>query len=311
MAEAWQTIEEAALTLGISTRTLHRRISKDEFQTRLNGGRREVLVRLPEIPMPSGLSDRVANGSASSDSASGYGSGVSQGSMSDTGEVRASVLSDGGADTSRSAVQAKVTSAMHGDEEEAETMLALTEDRLRRTDLAIFAYQQSVSTVTAEARRIRTSARIAWSATGVLATVLLVVSLWATHRLTASQAQVVSTQENIDKLKQDVTQLADVADSREKELEAIRKQAQEAQVAAAEAQGALQATKVYAQQSAAEAATWRAMVAGPVTQPVEGAQPASYVSGGGSGPATQPTTPEGKIIQALTTQPTNSEPSGH
>jgi hypothetical protein len=48
MASAWQTLEEAALTLGVSSRTLHRRITKGEVQTRLNNGRREVLVEIVE-----------------------------------------------------------------------------------------------------------------------------------------------------------------------------------------------------------------------------------------------------------------------
>src|SRR5688500_2027936 len=48
MAEAWQTLEEAALTLGISSRTLHRRLARGEFQTRMESGRREVLVVIEE-----------------------------------------------------------------------------------------------------------------------------------------------------------------------------------------------------------------------------------------------------------------------
>src|SRR3954466_13828421 len=48
MAYAWQSVEEAAVTLGVSARTLHRRISKGEVETRLDNGRREVLVCLPD-----------------------------------------------------------------------------------------------------------------------------------------------------------------------------------------------------------------------------------------------------------------------
>src|SRR3954447_26268822 len=48
MAYEWQSVEEAAVTLAISTRTLHRRISKGEVETRLEDGRREVLVCLPD-----------------------------------------------------------------------------------------------------------------------------------------------------------------------------------------------------------------------------------------------------------------------
>src|SRR3954470_11481458 len=51
MANAWQTVEEAALTLGISSRTLHRRIARDEVETRLENGRREVLLTLAD-PAP-------------------------------------------------------------------------------------------------------------------------------------------------------------------------------------------------------------------------------------------------------------------
>src|SRR5438874_11750886 len=53
MASAWQTLEEAALTLGISSRTLHRRLARGEFETRMENGRREVLVVIPEPPTPS------------------------------------------------------------------------------------------------------------------------------------------------------------------------------------------------------------------------------------------------------------------
>ena len=53
MATAWQTLEEAALTLGISSRTLHRRLARGEFETRLENGRREVLVVIADpAPFP-------------------------------------------------------------------------------------------------------------------------------------------------------------------------------------------------------------------------------------------------------------------
>src|SRR5205814_4373250 len=46
------------------------------------------------------------------------------------------------------------------------TMLALHEDRIRRTDLAIMAYQQSVTVTAADARRAHRKARLAWSVAG-------------------------------------------------------------------------------------------------------------------------------------------------
>jgi len=48
MAEVWQTIEQAAVTLGLSVRTVNRHITGGKLQSRLFEGRREVLVSLPE-----------------------------------------------------------------------------------------------------------------------------------------------------------------------------------------------------------------------------------------------------------------------
>src|SRR5438045_3173939 len=48
MAYVWQTVEQAAVTLGISTRTIARRIAKGELESRLTNGRREVYICLPE-----------------------------------------------------------------------------------------------------------------------------------------------------------------------------------------------------------------------------------------------------------------------
>src|SRR5438067_104752 len=103
MATAWQTLEEAALTLGISSRTLHRRMAKGEFQTRLEAGRREVLITIGESPL-SPPSDASATSAAQ--------------------ELPAVAVS----------------------EDIQHSILALHEDRIRRTDLAIMAYQQSVNT---------------------------------------------------------------------------------------------------------------------------------------------------------------------
>src|SRR5438105_2063726 len=107
MATAWQTLEEAALTLGISSRTLHRRLGKGEFPTRLENGRREVLVSIADMPEP------AASPTPSADPES---------------------------------------PVSHSSDMSESTVLALHEDRIRRTDLAVMAYQQSVTTAAADAR---------------------------------------------------------------------------------------------------------------------------------------------------------------
>src|SRR5690349_7631938 len=112
MAVIWQTIEEAALTLGVSSRTLHRRIAKGEFPTRMEQGRREVQVFVVDPPAPAPDTAGPSNAAPSVTSAS-------------SPEIPA------GASESRQTVS----------DDPIGTVLALHEDRIRRTDLAILAYQ--------------------------------------------------------------------------------------------------------------------------------------------------------------------------
>src|SRR2546423_2002881 len=50
MADTWLTIEQAAVALGLSVRTVNRHIVANKIQSRLNEGRREVLVSMPDEP---------------------------------------------------------------------------------------------------------------------------------------------------------------------------------------------------------------------------------------------------------------------
>lgn len=193
MATTWQTMEEAALTLGVSSRTLHRRITKGEYETRLNGGRREVLVEVGDVQQqPEPAASETAD-------------------ASQTDRPQTSAQAGGLSDTS---------------------MLALHEDRIRRTDLAIAAYQQSIKVAAGEVRRWRIGARVAWSCAATAITALFVTGLWATHRLTAASAQVTT-------LSGQVRQLSDRTDTQSRQLEQYRQQAETARVDAARAQGAL------------------------------------------------------------------------
>ena len=44
MAEAWQTIELAAVTLGVSVRTVNRYLSAGKLQSRMNDGRSRLRI---------------------------------------------------------------------------------------------------------------------------------------------------------------------------------------------------------------------------------------------------------------------------
>src|SRR5690349_6911848 len=56
MADTWLTIEQAAVALGLSVRTVNRHIVAGKIQSRLSDGRREVLVDMPDDPS-AGASD--------------------------------------------------------------------------------------------------------------------------------------------------------------------------------------------------------------------------------------------------------------
>lgn len=208
MASAWQTLEEAALTLGISSRTLHRRLSRGEFETRLENGRREVLVVIPESVMEIPQADLADMADTSED-------------MSDAQDQPTEALADGGVELS---------------EEISTTMLALHEDRIRRTDLAIMAYQQSVNVTGADARRAHRNARIAWGLVGAMAVGVFVTGMWSMHSVTRANGQV-------EHLTERVRQVSDTAEARQRQIEALRESVSEARVVSARMEGELSVTK--------------------------------------------------------------------
>src|SRR5437763_15854822 len=154
MASAWQTLEEAALTLGISSRTLHRRLARGEFETRLENGRREVLVVVDEGQVERFATPPAADTPKESDIPVTDVTDVAD--VSDTTQAPGGELSD----------------------EIQTTMLALHEDRIRRTDLAIMAYQQSVTVTAADARRAHRNSRFALGVAGGTVAAPFVVALW-------------------------------------------------------------------------------------------------------------------------------------
>lgn len=248
MATAWQTLEEAALTLGISSRTLHRRIARGEFETRLANGRREVLVTIADPPAQT---TQVLPQSPTA---------APQPVPSDT--------SDSSADSTDSAADSSALSA-----DVSQTMLTLHEDRIRRTDLAIMAYQQSVSVAATEARRSRISSRLAWSLAGMLTAVSFVLAIWATHRLTDAQAKVDSMSKHVQDLSAKVQQESARADTKAHEAELARQDAEYARIGAARAEGELGALRAQIRQSDSASAiapappTTQPMVVAPTSQP--------------------------------------------
>ena len=220
VATAWQTLEEAALTLGISSRTLHRRLARNEFQTRMENGRREVLVVIPDpTPFPElKLAPDVASTTASARPPN-----------------RSSRRSRTRPTRRHARWRTRRTTRLRTDDV-GQAMLTLHEDRIRRTDLAIMAYQQSVNVTAGDARRAHVRTKVAWGVAGGLTVLTFVAGIWATHTVTQAQGEV----RHLDQV---VRQLTDTSDAKSAELERLRKDAADARVAAARAEGQLDAAK--------------------------------------------------------------------
>ena len=282
MATAWQTLEEAALTLGISSRTLHRRLARGEFETRLENGRREVLVVIPDpTPFPqlkltpdAPPSFTVADMSAGPLPRAATESAVTAPPVTPPDEAPDEVPQPSATESEDDATPADAA------EDVGQAMLTLHEDRIRRTDLAIMAYQQSVNVTAADARRAQRRSKLAWGVTGGLTVAAFVCAIWATHTVTRARGQV-------EHLGQVVRQLTDTADTRSAEVERLRKDAEEARINVARVEGQLDAARVQIEQLQTSAQVVRNSAQ---------ALPAGYSTPDPDAATTQPAT-------AATTQP--------
>jgi hypothetical protein len=209
MAYAWQSVEEAAVTLGISTRTLHRRISKGEVETRLESGRREVLVCLPDDePEVEVLEETVVMG---------------QPTYSAPQSAPPHQATPPSPDGSMAIVL-------------AQKEVALANEKVRRTELALAAFQHTSNILQEEARRTRVSARCAWAAVAVLSIGVYVAVGWTASKVTEFRILNANLTQQLKSTEQSVEQ-------RTEELERFRKESETAKQAAAKMEGELSVTR--------------------------------------------------------------------
>jgi hypothetical protein len=107
MNDNWMTIEQAAVTLGLSVRTVNRHITAGKLESRLNDGRREVSIDLPQ-------GRAAAAAGAASTGSSFAGGGSTDLAAPDYETVLA--LADNAADKADMAVSAFQTLARSADE---------------------------------------------------------------------------------------------------------------------------------------------------------------------------------------------------
>jgi hypothetical protein len=198
MAYAWQSVEEAAVTLGVSARTLHRRISRGEVETRLENGRREVLVCLSDDePEPA-----------------------------DTDLPELSDPSD----------EPVSQAAPHSAIVLAEQQIAVANERVRRTEVALVAFQQTSQILQSEVRRTRLSARFAWIALALCSVGVYVAVGWTAAKVNHAAAEKKYLNQQLD------TATSEVKHTRS-ELTRTRDDLSQARQSAARLEGELTATQ--------------------------------------------------------------------
>lgn len=203
MPYAWQSVEEAALTLGVSSRTLHRRISKGEVETRLENGRREVLVCLPDPETEEEV--------------------VQEEEQSPRVTVTANQSHHVGNDYSSAIVL-------------AEKEIALANEKVRRTELALAAFQHTSALLQKEATRARISGRLAWAAVAVLSVGVYVAVGWTASKVTEFRT-------NNANLAQQLNQATAEATEAQIQTEKYRDERDQAKQAAARIEGELSSTR--------------------------------------------------------------------
>ena len=206
MAYEWQTVEQAAVTLGISARTLARRIAKNDLENRLQNGRREVFICLPDEPEPEMVTPVVEERATIIDS-----TGTAMGAVNANAAASQTVAYD-----------PNVTQA-----------LVVAEDRARRAEMAILVIQQSTKLVQHEVARARTGARWAWSTVALLAVGAMVAVAWTTANVTRSQAR-------IEHLQERALSATESAEKQSRENASLREKNDQALQAVAKATGELE-----------------------------------------------------------------------
>ena len=218
----WETVEQAAVALGLSVRTVNRHISAQKLKSRLVDGRREVFV-------PGADQSPVSTESPASA----------------TDPITPPAPTSGGNTTSAEYIgAAETTHAVAHDVQsqrvnlDFETALAMADSK---AELAVSAYQSLTRSIETQAHIARRMARVAWCTVGVLAIGVTFALVWTATRVTRAEAdsQHIKQQADIDALR--VKEMADEAnrraETREKQLADMQQKLSDAQEHAARAEG--------------------------------------------------------------------------
>jgi hypothetical protein len=222
--QIWMNIEQAAVTLGLSVRTVNRHINAGKLHSRLAEGRREVLMdgggAFPQPPLP----------------------------QAPVGQTPVNVGPAGqsfGSDPIDVARWAAITSP--SDAIDPETVLALADNAADKAELAVTAYQALARTADERVHTGRRLLNAAWVLVGIMSLLAFVSLGWTTNKLTRAAVE-------HEHLQKQVTSVAAQADNAEHECDDLRIALAAAREDAARAEGRLAAYSEPRQTAVAAAA---------------------------------------------------------
>jgi hypothetical protein len=233
MADTWLTIEQAAVALGLSVRTVNRHIVAGKLPSRLQDGRREVLVQTTPDK-----ADAVSAASRTLDD-SPFGAVLSpfaSDAPSVTGPAIAGhatvTITPPSSPSSQTSDRMSDRTADHSQQSgiDAETVLALADNANEKAELAVSAYQALARATDVQFQHVRRSARLAWGSVAVMAAAVSVAVGWTTHHLTRARVQT-------EFLQQVVQSKSAAADTLSAEREGLRAELSAARETAARAEG--------------------------------------------------------------------------
>lgn len=226
MADTWLTIEQAAVALGLSVRTVNRHIVAGKIPSRLQDGRREVLVATTPDK-----ADAVSAASRTIDD-SPFGAVLSP-FASDDSSVTGPAISGHATVTippPQNHPSDRPSDGYAASGIDAETVLALADNANEKAELAVTAYQALARATDVQFQHVRRNARLAWGSVAVMAAAVAVAVGWTTHHLTRAKVQT-------EYLRQQVESKTAVTDTLSAEREGLRAELSSAKEQAARAEG--------------------------------------------------------------------------
>lgn len=236
MPDTWQSIEQAAVTLGYSVRTINRHISAGKIASRLTpDGRREVLVRhdagVSDGPFADGdiLSARIDLNTRPPSVNEGF---ATQPTQTLNGRPEPSQRASQQAAPVPAELPTSVARSDKPSQFDSETLLVLADAAADKMERAIGAYQALARTATQQAEARRRGVRIAWSAVGAMAAVTAIAIAFTTYALSTSKLQK-------QHLEREVSSLNTTVSTLNEQQTKLREEARAAQSEAASKRGEL------------------------------------------------------------------------